>query len=171
MKKLITLSLVFLVLTGCARPVWETVSDTVPDVPVVAWQEKAYNIELGLPQGVELLNSNAGWSLYTDEQGQLQIETGTFLAADLADAVKTISGYDEQELNILQTERFGLPEYQFAWVSASKEGSRVCRADLVMNGSDCYAVVCSTPEQAGNTFADEVRQTISTFGLYMDEGV
>ena len=38
-------------LCGCASPVWETVSDDVPQEEAIAvWQQEAYTITLGLPR-------------------------------------------------------------------------------------------------------------------------
>ena len=43
--------------------------------------------------------------------------------------------------------------------------------DMVMDGMTCYAVVCATPEDAGDSLLGEVRAVLATFGLSRDEGV
>lgn len=167
----VCLALVFLMLSGCAAPVWETVEDKVPVLPVASWLENAYTVQCGVPSGVELLEQREDWQVYGTADGELEVETRTFLASSLNSAVKTLSGYQADELTILRTSRFGLPEYQFAWVSQTEQGSRLYRADLVLDDTACYAVVCSRPEAAGNRHDREIRQVFSSFGLFTDEGV
>ena len=170
MKKLILPLVILVFLTGCSSPVWETVDDTI-EVSASSWLEEVYSIEIGVPRAVSLLDTCDDRSIYSNDDGSFEVETWTFLASDLDTAVKMLTGYRADELNILQTERFDLPEYQFAWVTQTEQGSRICRADMVVDGLDHYAVICSTLEGAGDTYASDVRQVISTFGLYTDEGV
>ena len=170
MKKLILPLLILVFLTGCSSPAWETVDDT-HEVSAASWLEEAYSIEIGVPQTMSLLDACAGCSVYSNDDGSFEVETRTFLASDLDTAVQMLTGYRAGDLNILQTERFDLPEYQFAWVTQTEQGSRLCRADMVVDGMEHYAVICSTLEDAGDAYAWDVRQVISTFGLYVDEGV
>lgn len=170
MKKLTIVLLLLLFLTGCSTPAWETVSDSLTDQPV-SWLTDVYTIETSLPQGVELLAQTDGWSVYSNQDGTMEVETRVFPASDLTSAVKVLSGYEVDRLNILQTERFDMPEYQFAWVTQTECGQRLSRADIVIDDTNCYAVVCSTLEQSGNMYAEDVRQVIASFGLYTDEGV
>ena len=171
MKRGIALGFLLVFLTGCSRPVWEMVNDVPEDVVNASSTDAGYQIETSLPQDMEILAQTDEWCIYTNVDGSLEVETRTFPASNIDLAVKVLSGYDAEQLNVLQTERFDLPEYQFAWVSQTECGQWLHRADLVIDGTDCYAVVCSTLEQAGNTYADEVRQVFSAFGLYTDEGV
>lgn len=168
--KLACLLCVLLVLTGCsAIPTWETVEDMVPSVPASAWQEEAYVIQAGLPAGAALTAESVGCKIY--EAGDMEIETTTFLSSDLNSAVKRLSGYEADRVSILQTSRFGMPEYRFAWYSQTAEGGRLYQTDLVMDDAVCYAVVCSMPEDAGGSFTEEVRPVFAAFGLSEGEMV
>lgn len=162
---------VLVLLTGCAKPVWETVDDEVTVLPTALWQETAYEIQLGLPQGLELVEQTENRCFYGVDADGLEVETCRFLAADCDSAIRAVSGFEAEELTILQTRRFDLPEYQFAWVAQTEQGSRLYRADLILDEMDCYAVICSRPEQAGTTLDQEISQVFSTFGLYVDEGI
>ncbi len=158
-----------LTLTGCsAAPVFETVEDFMPVSPVSTWQEEAWEISVDLPQEAQLTGTDGDTCLY--EIGELEVLTSRFLAANLDDAVKQLSGFAPDRLNILQTTRFSMPEYQFAWYSQTAEGGRLCRADLVMDGVTCYAVVCTAPEDMA-AFHDSTRQVFSTFGLNPSQAV
>lgn len=171
MKKIAVLLLLVLGLTGCSRQAWETVDDEMPAAPAALWMDETYTIQIGVPSDAELLVSKEGWHVFSTDNGAFELETRKFLASGLNDAVKTLSGFSLEQLTVLETRRFDLPEYQFVWVTQTEQGSRLCRADLVMDGADCYAVVCSTLEQAGDTYEEYTRQTIATFGLFTDEGV
>jgi len=169
--KILSLVVVCLLLTGCSAPVWETVEDVVPAVPVSSWLEDAYSVQLGLPSSVELLEEREDWKVYGTRDGELEIETRTFLTSGPESAVRTVSGFEAEELTLLKLSRFGLPEYQFAWLAGTEQGCRLYRAELVLDGSNCYAVICSRPEAAGAQYDSEIRQVFSSFGLFTDEEV
>ena len=171
MKKVCLIGLMVWLLAGCAAPVWETVEDVLPAVETAAWQETAYTIQLGLPEGAVLTEETETCRLYTTPGDNLEIQTETFLASGLDDAVRHLSGMSAENLTILKTQRFSLPEYQFVWYAQSEEGGWLCRADLVIDGLDCYAVVCRSRESGGNDREQTIRQVFSTFGLFRDEGV
>lgn len=170
MKVICLMAMLFL-LSGCTKPVWETVEDEVPVTAVVGWQESAYEIQLGVPDGLELLEETGDRTWYGGEQSLLEVETSRFLAADWQGAVEALTGVPAEQLTVLQTSRFDLPEYQVAWIAATEEGIRLYRANLVMDDMTCYAVVCSRPEEAGTGLDQEISQVFSTFGLYVEEGV
>lgn len=173
MKKISLLMCLVLLLSGCtaAAPVWETVDDVLPAEPVASWLDEAYTIAIAVPDGAELLASTDGCRLYGTASGDYEVETSVFLASSLNSAVRRLSGYDADHLLIVETTRFSKPEYHFAWYAETEEGGRLSQADLVMDGSNCYAVVCSSLETAGNAYDDDSRQVFSSFGLYFDEGV
>ena len=98
MKRMVCLMLLVMLLTGCSGPVWETVGDTIPQEPVQVWQEQAYELQLGIPEEAVLLLENEAGSLYSTQHGELEIETRTFLASGLEQAVGTLSGFSAQEL-------------------------------------------------------------------------
>lgn len=173
MKKMLLLFCLVLLLSGCgaAAPVWETVDDTLPAEPVGSWLEDAYTIVVDAPEGTDLLASTDGCQLYGTASGDYEVETDVFLASSLDSAVRQLSGYDSDRLLIVETTRFSLPEYHFAWYTETEAGGRLYQADLVMDGTCCYAVVCSSLESAGNAYDSDSRQVFSSFGLYYDEGV
>lgn len=164
MKWWIIICCLFL-LTGCAaQPVWETVEDGCETTVHCT----DYDLLLPLPKQAEVIGSRNGDTLY--QMGSMEVLATTFYAADYQAAVKHLSGYEAEKLNILQTSRFDMPEYQFVWCSQSEEGCMVYRADLIMDDMTCYAVVCGAPE-TDDTFQDGVRQVFSSFGLSAPEQV
>lgn len=158
MRFFVLISLV-LVLSGCSlqTAAWETVTDRISEQ-----KQAVYDITVGISESA--LTDQTDHCRHYETQS-LQVEAHTFQASDLNGAVRYLSGFEAEKLTILQTSRFALPEYQFAWYSQTEEGGRLYRADLVMDGMTCYAVVCSFPEEAGETAWSEARQVFSSFGL------
>lgn len=170
-QSMVILIVMILMLVGCSQPTWETVADSRGDVAVMSRYDSEYAVEVQLPQDMQLLQQMDGWDIYATADGVLEVELRTILASDLDSAVYRLSGFTSEELNILQTEKSGMPEYQFVWTSQTEEGSRVYRAELIMSDVECYAVVCSFLEVSGNTYEKEVRQVLSEFRLSADDGV
>lgn len=147
-----------LLLTGCgAQPVWETVEDIIPTDGQIL---HTYDISLDLP--LTYLGGNDRNCLYAS--GSVEVETTSFYAVGLDEAVRQLSGFLPGQLNMIKTVRNDLPEYQFAWYSETEEGGRLFRADLVMDDTACYAVVCSAPETAEG-FHEQARAVFSAFVL------
>lgn len=170
MKKftLIGLCLLFL-LCGCQAEVqWETVDDEI--VPVSAVLEKPYIITFGVPEDTskETL-SDQNRSIYVQENGDFEIISDVIAAASLDEAVRLVSGFGTEEIELLRTERFGLPEYQFAWSSTSDEGGYVSRASLVEDSDYYYALIFSVREGLGTAYDDCATAVFSSFGLHGDE--
>ena len=159
--KIVVLLLMLVFLAGCGAQAetWETVEDTIIQTEVSLSE---YDITVGLPESA-LTDWTDNCCRYETEH--LQVETSAFQAVDLNAAVRYLSGFEADKLTILQTTRFDLPEYQFAWYCQTAEGGRLCRADLVMDGMNCYVVVCSFSEEAGEPAWAEARQVFSAFGL------
>ena len=170
MKKCLVCLLVLL-LSACAAPVWETVKDEIPAVAVSAGEDDSYTIQVGVPENLSLCEERNGWQLYAAQDGALEVETRTFLTSGLDSAVRMVSGFEAEKLTILKTTRFDMPEYQFAWAAQTEQGMRLYRADLVLDGMTCYAVVCSHSEDVGTGCDTQIRQVFSSFGLFTDEGV
>lgn len=160
-----------LFLSGCgaAGPVWETVDDVPPVQAVANWREEAYVIQVAVPEDMDLTLSSEGCTVYETEDGVHALKTTVFLSSDLDSAVRQLSGYNADQLLLVETARFGLPEYHFAWYD--EEEARLHQADLVMDGETCYAVVCSRAEAAGEAGDQRMRPVFASFGLSFPEGV
>ena len=73
-----------------------------------------------------------------------KLNSGVFLAWDEAAAVRLLTGQGRpRRLTVLETTRFGLPQAQFAWYDA--DAGRLCRADLILDGTTGYAWYAVSP--------------------------
>jgi len=153
---------IFLLFVGCSspKPTFETVTDEA--VLSVTGQEE-YEILVYIPQDV-VLSSDAvadNGMVYRQEDGSYYYETKILLADTADSAVRQISGRERDEMTVIQTSRFGLPEYRFAWYDNGFNH----RADLVQDGLQFYCVIFSAAETAGNSCQDVMAQVFASFGI------
>lgn len=171
MRKILLFSLFLIaLLCGCqAEPDWETVDDDAV-LQVSASLDTPYIITYGVPDDASMEPlSSKNRSLYIGENGDYEIFSDVLSAASLGDAIWQVSGFGESDLCVLETTRFGLPEYRFAWASSSDEGEFVSQASLVKDGSYYYALVFSVRQGLGGKYDDCAEAVFSSFGLYGDE--
>lgn len=154
---------------GCASvTTWETVDDEIVEASGPA--EEPYVITFGVPEDVSLDPLSEGSrSLYVQKDGDYEILSDVVTAPNASRAIEAVSGFDAGELDVVETTRFGLPEYRFAWVAASDEGNYVSQASVVEDGSYYYALVFSVREEAGNAYEDCAEEVFATFGIYGNE--
>ena len=154
---------------GCsARVTWETVNDPTPPAPAAV--EQPYLITFGVPDDVaQPVSGVDGGNLYVQEDGDYEIYSEVLTASDKEAAIRMVSGFDAADLDIVETERFGLPEYRFACVSASDEGNYVSQASVGGDGSYFYTLIFSVREEAGNQYADCAQAVFASFGVYGNE--
>ncbi len=157
-------------LAGCSSsaPSWETVSDTA--AVQSHWSEQTLEINFGIPENLQTKSQTEDGVNYVINDGEMIVSADKILASDLNTAVSLLSGMEADELTVVTTERFGLPEYRFAWCEATEQGElRLCTADLVLDDIYGYVLLCSTDAEAGDRYDHQIESVFSTFGLYFDE--
>ena len=136
MKKLWILPLLILVLSGCsAQETLEIVSD-IYAVPVSA---NASRLELTLPEEAAqpVMESDSG-SLYLCEDYAVTVQT--MEAGDVAHTLQSVTGFDREDLTVMQTERDGVKRYECAWTAVGEGTDQICRTVILDNGCSHYAV-------------------------------
>ena len=153
---------------GGEAAVTERVTDSVP--ASVAAGER-YSIAVAVPPEVQEDALRLGAErVYRPEDGRYEIVTKSLLAECADSAVHQISGYAAKELSVLETTRFSMPEYRFAWYEADGGDGWICRADLLQDGDCYYCVICRVRESAGENCGQLATEVFSTVGLFTDEG-
>lgn len=155
---------------GCAADTvtWETVDDEI--VAASGPAEEPYVITFGVPSDVDANPLTDGHrSLYVQEDGDYEILSDVLTAPNHLAAIEEVSGFSADELDVMETTRFGLPQYRFAWVSASDEGTYVSQAAVVEDGSYYYALVFSAREEVGDTYNACAEAVFESFGIYGNE--
>ncbi len=155
------------VLCGCqgeTKDVLETVEDEISVCSGESWMEVSVFVPLD-NESHQLTSTPAG---YTGNGGDYYIQTRRLLASSAESALRQITG--SAPATVLQTSRFQLPEYRFAWTEQGEE-PLCCRGRMVQDGDVFYAVLFRVKESVGNEYDALMAQVFSSFGLYFDEGV
>ena len=165
MKKYLLLAVAVLLLVGCQKEAPERETVLYDAAPVFAEETDVYDISIFLPPDVTAQEKSAAEnrSVYLHNGGAYELYTNVFLADSRDSALRMVSGQDADSLSVIETERFGLPEYRFAWYS--EDAAANCRADVVQDGEQFYAVVFSVDEEAGNAYNELMAEVFSTIGL------
>ena len=177
MKKcmMILLAGTLMLLCSCERAeqTWETVDDILPAVEAVSYQNGAYTIVFDIPDDAieAVFSEDSSRKLYEQIDGDYEIEAQVHPKQDLAELVRTLSGFDPEDLQIVTTSKFGMPQYHFAWYTAGDEGGRLCRAAVLMDDTYSYSLTFSCKEDTGAVYDTTAEQVFSTLGLFYDENL
>lgn len=137
MKKCMLMMLgVLVLLTGCAAAeTFETVMDViVPQTPVL----REVSVELPEDAVVSVMESSAG-KLYLCDSYEITLQT--FSAGSLSQTVRSVSGYDGEELTILESAAGeGVTRYDFVWSAMGENGERIGRAAILDDGGYHYVL-------------------------------
>lgn len=149
-------------------PVWETVDDALV---CKSPERRPSTIVFAVPDGAVAgaFSQDGLTRLYTAQDDAYEISTTVFKTADAKAAVRSLSGFPADQLEIIKTTRFSLPEYQFAWSAETGEGERLYRAALLCDEAYCYALCFSAPAGAGTSYDSIQEMVFASFGLYFDE--
>ena len=154
----------------CSADGWETVDDVLPDT-VSVWTEDAYRISFDVPEDavVSAFSENGAATVYEQADGDYEITAQVLLSSDADGAIRRLSGFDPEQLEVLNTRRCGLPESQFAWYATGEEGGRLCRADILRDGDHCYALTFSVREELAPQYAELAQHVFESFSLNADK--
>lgn len=137
MKKCWLLLVLVLGLTGCgAQQTFETVSDVL-DMPAMAQMQQ---VELSLPKDA------AAASMESPDAGKIYLCDGytltvqTMEAGDLNRTLRQLTGYNKEQLTVMETRYNGIARYESVWTAAGEGGDHVGRAVILDDGSYHYAV-------------------------------
>ena len=136
MKKIVSVLLIAVLLTGCgARETYETVAD-VPVVPAMATPRE---ITVRLPQdAVAPVLDGEGEQVYLCDDYEILVEI--MESGDLTETIRSLSGYDREELTVMETFLNGISRYEFVWACAGETEDRIGRAVVLDDGSYHYCL-------------------------------
>lgn len=162
MRKLFLIGLALaLVLCGCgAKETLETIAD---DIPVESVLGQMREISVRLPDGAvsPVLKSEAE-QLYLSEDYEILVQTCP--AGNLNDTIRKLTGFDKEQLTVMETEQDGAKRYDFVWAAAGEDGERLGRAAVLDDGSYhyCLSVLRDAQGKKSQVVWSEV---FSSFGL------
>ena len=137
MKKIAIALLLGLLLSGCgAKETLETVADDIPLQPVLA---QPAQISVRLPDNAvsPVLESDTE-QVYFCEDYEIAIETRA--SGDLSGTITAMTGFDPEQLTVMNTSPDGVDRYEFVWASAGEDGDRLGRGVVMDDGSYHYCM-------------------------------
>lgn len=136
MKKIWLCVLLPLALSGCAA---EETFETVADDIVQSVMAQPREITVSLPDGAvaPVLESDSE-QVYMAEDYEIVIET--LSSGDLNATVQAVSGYEKDELTVMETQWGSVTRYEFVWASAGEAGDRLGRAVILDDGDYHYCM-------------------------------
>lgn len=136
MKRLVWICLLAALMAGCtAEETLETVSDEWA-VPVMAQPRE---IAVRLPEDVVLpVLEQDNRRLYMGQGYEIVLET--VAAGDLDGTIRTLSGYDQEQLSVIETQQGEAERYDFVWATTGENGQRLGRAVILDDGDYHYCM-------------------------------
>jgi hypothetical protein len=160
MKKMLLLVTAMLLLAGCSLQTFETVDD-LNDVPAMA---KPATLLLDLPEeAAKPAMEGSSGTLYFCGDYDIMVEI--MPSGDLNKTIQTLTGFDADELNLMQTVRCTADCYEGAWSAAGETGDQVGRVLVLDDSNFHYCVsVMAAAEDAGNC-ADDWNEILDSVAL------
>ena len=136
LKKWAGFILVAALLTGCtAEETLETVSDEWV-VPVMA-QPREISVRLPEDTVAPVLEQD-GRRLYMGRDYEIMLET--LSSGDLSATIRSLCGYEQDQLTVLETRQGDYSRYDFVWTMAGETGDRLGRAVILDDGEYHYCM-------------------------------
>lgn len=150
-----------LALSGCgAAETFETVSDVYGSAPPA--QHRAVLLELPEEAASPVAEGEHG-QLYLC--GDYEITLQTMAAGDLARTVETVSGYDKDELTVIQTQTDGVVRYDFVWTAVGEGSQQILRASVLDDGNYHYVLTAQTDAENAGDLRAVWDQIFASFAL------
>ena len=150
MKTMLVIFLGMLLLSGCAVQTFETVDDQ-NDVQAMATPA---TLLLDLPEeaAAPAMQGSSGTLYFC---GDYDIMVEVMPSGNLSSTLQTLTGFQREELELMQTNRCGVDCYEGVWSAAGEAGDHIGRVLVMDDGSFHYCVsVMAMAEDAGSCVED-----------------
>ena len=160
MRKLLVMVVLMLFLTGCNLQTFEKVEDQ-NDVQAMA-NPATLLIDLPESAAVPAMLGDSG-SLYFCDDYEISVEI--LPSGNLSSTLKTLTGFSEDELELIQTVRCGVACYEGAWSAAGEAGDHIGRVLILDDGSFHYCVSIMAMADSAGDCADQWNTVLSSVAL------
>ena len=161
MKMKVLIAVIALLLTGCgAEETFETVADEFAQ-PVLA---EIRQIHVSLPEdaAVPVLESENGAVYACDAY---EVYQQVLPAGDLGFTVREVSGYDLENLTLVNTRQGDCKRYDFVWAAAAEQGDRVGKGCILDDGSYHYVLTVLGNAETAGEYEAVWREILNSFSL------
>ncbi len=159
MKKVWIVLLVAVFLAGCAAaPTFENVEDVYgpQDHP------SAKSIMVQVPKGAQVMESAAG-TLYLCDGFEIVVQT--MAGGDMDETIRSVTGFGEDTLTVLETGTSELARYECAWSAAGEAGQSVARAVVLDDGNYHYCLTLMANSDKVGQLARQWQDILNSFGV------
>lgn len=140
MKKWCLILMILVFFSGCSRQkAMETVTDALVQ-PVIA-PHAQFSVWLPEEAVQEVVDSDSG-SLYFCNGYTLMVQT--LPAGDTEGTLKSLTGFGEEVLSPMETQRNGIRRLDWVWTAMGEDGQQVCRGAFLDDGNYHYCVTAMT---------------------------
>ena len=151
-----------LLLTGCgSAPTFETLGD-VPHQQAVAPIPRSVLLELPA-DAVKAAWTGAEDTLYLCEDYTVHLQT--LSAGDLGGTIRRLSGFEKENLTVIESRCGDHKRYEWVWTAAAEGGDAVYRCAVLDDGNFHYALTLSAGATDAGGLTEAWNQMISTFCL------
>ena len=158
MKRWVGILLSVFLLCGCQS---EETMETVADEWLVPVMAQPREISLRLPEDLAMpVLEQDSRQLYMGDGYELMLDV--LDAGDLSNTVRSMCGYEKENLTMIQTQQEGLERYDFVWTAVGETGERLGRGVILDDGNYHYCL-SALRDQGDTTIA--WRDVFSSFGL------
>ena len=136
MKRLVWICLLAGLLAGCRA---EETLETVNDEWVVPAMAQPREIAVRLPEDAVLpVLEQDNRRLYMAQGYEIMLET--LASGDVNATIRALSGYEKDQLTVLETRQGDADRYEFVWTTAGEKGDRLGRAVILDDGNYHYCM-------------------------------
>lgn len=160
MKKLLLLFCAMLMLTGCSVQTFETVDD-LNDVSALATPATLL-MELPEEAAAPAMQGSSGTLYFC---GDYDIMVEVIPSGNLNSTLQTLTGFEREELNIMQTVRCGVDCYEGVWSAAGEAGDHVGRVLVLDDGSYHYCISLMAMAEDAGQCGDDWNQLLESVAL------
>ena len=147
-------------LAGCSA---EVTMETVADEPVLS-QSVAREVRVELPEETVLpvMETDTG-ELYICRDFEVSVET--LPGGDLQRTVAMLTGFDIEDVTVMEREVDGKVRYDLAWSCAGEMGEEIGRASVLSDGQYHYCLAVRTPEENADQCREMFNAMFESFSL------
>ena len=135
-KRWLWMIVLVVLLCGCKA---EETLETVSDEWIVPAMAQPREISVRLPENTVLpVMEQDGRKLYMGQDYEIMLET--LASGDLNATICSVSGFEKEQLTILETRQADAERYDFVWTTTGEGGERLGRAVILDDGNYHYCM-------------------------------
>ena len=139
---------------------FEVLGDEIGEFPVA----EPAKVELKIPEDGTLdVMSGSDWQYYEGEHYQIILQT--YPSGNLSQTLQNITGYNKDNLSVMEISGEGIDKFLCAWSAVSEEGELVGRCTVLDDGVYHYCLSVLVDAEVSGEIRDAVDAVFATYSL------